>query len=60
VDQTMTVQIWYETADGLNSVERDDWHDDKDGFVITYDETPEPGVTRKVSFPIERVVRIDD
>jgi len=55
----MTATIWYETADGTDSIERDEWHDEKDGFVTAYNDSDGNGVDRKVTFPIQRIVRID-
>lgn len=49
--------ITYETSDGTNRITRDDYHTDKDSYVVAYDKT-DNGVSRKVTIPANRVVII--
>lgn len=57
---TMTAEIIYDENGETKAVERDAWHDEKDGFVVAYNESHEPGIEDKVTLPINRVIRIDE
>jgi len=50
--------IEYELYGETHSITRDEAHTEKDGYVVAYDNPEEPGVTRKISIPKERVVMI--
>jgi len=54
----MSVQIEYTTPDGLERIERDEWHNEREGYVTALDNPDTPGVERKVIIPKERVVSI--
>lgn len=57
----MSPKITYESADNAPvHIERDEWHNDVDGFVTAYDTKEERGVCRKVSIPKERVISIKE
>jgi len=53
----MTATIVYETANGTDSIERDEYHTDTEPLLTAFDS---PGAKHKVKIPIERVVRIDE
>lgn len=54
----MSPAIEYETADGTNTIIRDECSI-TEITISAFDNPDEPGVKNKVTFPRERVVRID-
>lgn len=55
----MTARITYETADGTDSIERDEWHNDKDGFITAYNNPNSRGTADLVHVQTRRVVTIE-
>lgn len=51
--------ITLETPDGTDRIVRDEYHTDKDDFVIAYNRLNDNGIDEKVAIPLHRVVRID-
>lgn len=52
--------ITYERYDGIDTITRDEYHAEKDGFVTAYDRGDDNSIQHKTSIPIQRVVRIDE
>lgn len=52
-------RIQYERPSGIAELERDDYHFEKETYMVAYDQTPE-GTEAKVVIPTNRVVRIDE
>lgn len=57
----MTPAIHYDAnAEQYATIERGEYHFEKDGYVVAYDNlADEAGVEQKVTIPEERIVRID-
>jgi hypothetical protein len=55
----MTVQIDYDTPGGIDTVRRDDYHFEKDGWVTAYDNPDDRGVENFIQIPRRRVIRIE-
>lgn len=57
--ETMCAKIHYETPDGIDVIDRDEYHNEKDGFVVSYDYVDDGELVNKATIPKERIVRID-
>jgi len=53
------IAIEYESAGTVVKAEREMWHDEKDGFVVAFNES-DTGVVDKIIIPKERVIRITE
>jgi len=57
----MSATITYETADGVETVQRDEYHTDQEPLLVAYNNDPnERGVTEKVIVPVRRVIKITE
>lgn len=52
------IKIEYETPEGVESLERDEWHSEKPNMITGYDLKATSGIEHKVSIPIQRVIKI--
>ena len=52
--------VCYETADGTDLYRCDEYHTDKEGMLTAIQESEDAGVVSTRTFPMERVIYIQD
>jgi len=51
--------IHYETLEGEATIQRDDYHDERDNLLLAYD-LGNTGAHNKVSIPYDRIILIEE